>query len=220
MLGTLVLGVLVGGFTQRAAPEIPYPFFLLHGLLLLSTFSSPMSAGMNALSSNTGLLVYPAVKPIDPFIARLLLALVMTLVSMTLFSVIGMWMGVDLYLGKLDVLLACYLLAWLCGSGLGLIFGVAAAHFKEVEKIVPVIKRPLLFVSAVLYPLSIIPESGRKYLLFNPLIHMIETGRQALFPNYPLVPEVNLYYPTCFTLVVLSFGLGLFYNNRNFLLTR
>jgi capsular polysaccharide transport system permease protein len=102
------------------------------------------------------------------------------------------------------------------GSGLGLILGVAAAHFKEVEKIMMVVQRPLLFISAVLHPISALPESTQNLMLYNPLVHTIELARNSLFPFYSS-GGANLVYPSVFAIVVLAIGLTLFHGNRNFL---
>ena len=70
ILGVIIVGVLIGSLGARAVPEIPYPFFVLNGMLLMGLLTGPFSAGVNAINSNRGLLVYPSVRPLDTFIAR------------------------------------------------------------------------------------------------------------------------------------------------------
>lgn len=219
LLGVIVVGMVIGSIVGRTVPEIPYPFFLLNGYLLLKLFSGPMNSGVNAVGANQGLLVYPNVRPLDTFIARFLYELLTTVFSFMLFCVVAMWMGLEISLLSLDMLLFCYLLTWFTGCGLGLIFGVAAAHFKEVEKFVMILQRPLLFISAVIIPTSAVPADAQRYLLFNPLVHTIELSRKSLFPHYHAEGS-TLFYPTVFAVVVLSVGLMLFHGNRNFLSQR
>lgn len=216
LLGVLVIGMLIGSLAERTVPEIPYPFFLLNGMLLLKLFTGPMNTGINAVGANQGLLVYPTVRPLDTFIARFLYELFTTVFSFLLFCSIALWMGVELSFSSLDILFVCFLITWLSGCGLGLIFGVAAAHFKEAEKIVMIVQRPLIFISAVLHPLSALPESHQKMLLYNPLVHTIELSRKALFPFYP-AEGPTLVYPAIFAIIVFSVGLILFHGNRNHL---
>lgn len=217
LLGVLVIGLIIGTLAQRTVPEIPYAFFLLNGMLMLKVFTGPLNSGVNAIGSNTGLLVYPTVKPLDTFIARFLFDLLTTLLAFLLFCIVGMFFfGVELALGNLHVILGGFVLTWMCGCGFGLMFGVAAFHYKEVDKIVMILQRPLLFMSAVLFPLSAVPTSVQKYLLFNPIVHCIEVCRNALFPFYG-VPGPNLFYPAAFAIVVLSIGLTLFHGSRNLL---
>ncbi len=219
LLGVIVIGLIIGSIAGRTVPEIPYAFFLLNGMLLLKLFTGTMNNGINAIGANQGLLVYPTVKPLDTFIARFLYELLTTLFSFTLFCGAGMWLGIRISFGSLEVLLSCYLVTWFIGCGMGLIFGIASAHFNDVDKFVKVLQRPLLFISAVLTPISALPTSIQKILLYNPLVHTIELSRRALFPHYH-AEGATMTYPAVIAIVVLGIGLSLFRLNRNFLTQR
>ncbi|MES2657370.1 MAG: ABC transporter permease [Verrucomicrobiota bacterium] len=219
LLGVMVIGLLIGTLAQRTVPEIPYAFFLLNGMLLMKLLTGPMNMGINAIGANQGLLVYPAVRPLDTFIARFLFELMTTGFSFALFCVLGMFFGIFVSLGHLEVVLACHVITWCIGCGLGLIFGVASAHFSEVDKFVMILQRPLLFISAVLFPMAATSESIQQLLLYNPLVHTIELSRKALFPYYNS-GGATLAYPAVVAIVVLSVGLTLFHGNRNFLSQR
>ena len=216
LIGVIVIGLLLGPIVGRTAPDMPYAFFLLNGFVLLQTFSGPMMSGMGAISSNHGLLVFPKVQPFDLLLARFIFELATSLVSFAVFCLAGLWYGIPLSLGHLHELLACFVLTWLIGSGFGMIFCVGATHFQSVEKIVAFVKRPLLFLSCVLYPLYNLPNIAQKILLYNPLVHTIELSRKCLFPLYH-VGAVNLFYPTAAAIVVFAIGICLFHNNRHFL---
>lgn len=219
LLGVIVIGLVIGAMAQRTVPDIPYAFFLLNGYLPMQLLVGPMMSGINSIGANQGLLVYPAVRPLDTFIARFLYDLLTVLFSFTLFCSAAMWLGITVSLAHLHILMTCYLLIWMTGCGIGLIFGVAAAHYSEVEKVVMVLKRPILFISAVLFPLSAMPSAAQKLLLYNPLVHTIELSRNALFPHYH-VHGPTFFYPFSIAIVVLAIGLTLFQGNRNFLSRR
>ena len=216
LLSVLVIGVLLGSLGGRAVPDIPFAFFVLNGKLLLNLLTGPIYTSMNALKANKGLLIYPNVRPLDPFLARYFYELLTTMFSFSVFTVIGVWMGIRISLGYFEVLAACYLLTWLMGCGLGLICAVAAAHYKEVEKIVDVVLAPLVFVSAVMFPTAALPQSLQRLLLWNPLVHPIEQARKALFPFYH-AGDTGLFYPFSVAVIVLGIGLVLFHNNRDFM---
>lgn len=216
LLSVLVIGVLLGSLGGRAVPEIPYPFFVLNGKLLLNLFTGPLSSSLNAMRANRGLLIYPNVRALDPFLARFFYELLTTLFSFTVFCIVGMWMGIELSLGSLHILGSCYLITWLMGCGMGLILAVACAHFKEVEKIVAIVLAPMMFISAVMFPISAMPPTIQNLLLYNPLVHTIELSRKALFPFYH-AEGASLFYPFTVAVVVVAFGLTLFHSNRNFM---
>ncbi len=219
LISVIVLGLLLGPIVGRTAPDMPYAFFLLNGFMLLDAFSGPMSAGIGAIKSNRGLLVFPKVQPLDLLLARFIFELISSLLAFTFFCLAGMWFGINLSLGHLHILLAAFLLTWLTGCGIGLILSVGSAHYESVDKILAFVKRPLIFVSCVLYPLVDLPNVAQKILLYNPLSHTIELSRKCLFPLYH-TGDVNLAYPSAFAIVVLSFGICLFHNQRHFLTQR
>lgn len=218
LTSVLIIGIVIGSLAQRTVPEIPYPFFLLNGMMLLQLFNSCMNAGMNA-SSGKGMLVYQSVKPLDPYMARFLFQFLSSMVSYIIFCLVAIGIGVDFSFGQLHIVLICFLVTWCMGSGLGLILAVSVAHVPELEKMVTFLQRPLLFVSAVLLPSSAMSSNTRSILMWNPLVHTIELARNALFPYYNPM-EANLLYPTMIALGVVSMGLVMFRNNRLFLLSR
>jgi capsular polysaccharide transport system permease protein len=216
LLSVIFLGVIIGPLIGRSVPEIPYAFFLLFGKMQLNVFSSSMNTGMRSVGVNQALLVYPTVKPLDTFIARYLYEFLTSFFSFVLFCIVAMCLGFDMSLASLDVIIACYLITWLMGCGFGLIFAVGSAYFKEVEKIVKVVTTPLMIISCVLFPLSVLPLDIQQILLANPLVHTIEVSRFAAFPHYP-IDGPCLFYPFQFAIVVLAIGLTLFHGNRHYL---
>lgn len=219
LLGVIVVGLVIGTIAARTVPEIPYPFFLLNGMMFLKIFTGPMNSGLNAIEANRGLLVYPKVRPLDPFLARFLFDLLTSFFSFTLFCIVGIWWGIEVSLGQIHLVFLAFFITWATGCGFGLVFGVAAAHFKEVEKIIPFLQRPLIFVSAVMLPITALPNSAQQWLLWNPLVHTIEVARHAMFPLYHQ-GDTSLAYPASFAIIMLATGLALFRNNRNFLSQR
>lgn len=216
LVGVIVLGLLLGPIVGRTAPDMPYAFFLLNGFVVMRCFTGPMTAGIGAVKSNLGLLVFPKVQPLDLLLAKFLFELAISLLSFITFCLVGMWFGVQLSLGSLHLLLLAFLITWLLGSGVGLLLGVAAAYSRSVDKILAFIRRPLLFISCVLIPYSSMPAAAQKVLYYNPLVHTIEISRRCLFPFYHL-GEINLIFPSIVATVIFSIGLCLFHNNRHFL---
>jgi capsular polysaccharide transport system permease protein len=216
LVGVIVMGLLLGPLIGRAAPDMPYAFFLLNGFVMLQAFTRPMAAGMSALGANQGLLVFPKVQPLDLLLARFIFELSTSLMSFTIFCLAGMWVGVVISLGHLHVLLATFILTWLIGCGVGMILCVGVAYFQSVEKVLVFVRRPLLFISCVLHPLYAMPNFAQKLLLYNPLVHTIETSRKCLFPLYR-IGEANLIYPSIWAIVLFAIGLSFFHKHRHFL---
>lgn len=219
LISVIILGLVLGPLIGRSSGVIPYPFFLLCGFILLSLITGPIKCSNQAISSNAGLLVFKQVQPLDVFLSRYLFEICSTTLAFFIFCLIGYWIGIDLSLEHIFSLLLCLIITWLLGCGIGLIMGIAATKVKELEKIINYIQRPLLFVSAVLYPSSAIPGQYREFLLYNPLVHTIEYTRYCLFPHYD-VRHVNLTYPLTCALVMIALGMMSYRNNRHYLTQR
>lgn len=219
LISVLVIGLLLGSLIGRTAPAMPYPFFLLNGYMLLKLFTGPMNAGVGGMKSGVGLLVFPNVRPIDTYIAKFLFELVTTMVVYTTFCCVAMWIGIELSLDRLDIVLASFFLTWLSGCGMGLILGIAAARFNELEKVLPVIQRPLIFISCVLHPAYTLPHSAKDYLMWNPLVHGIELCRNALFPLYH-IEGIRLGYLCTFAIVSMGIGIVLFRSHSHLVTKR
>ena len=219
LVSVIVLGLILGPLIGRTSGNIPYAFFLLCGFMILRALTGPINMGIGAVSSNSGLLVFRQVQPIDPFLARFLFELFTTVIAFSVFCLMGAWLGIELSTNNLWMLLAALLITWLMGCGLGLTLGVLCVKFKEIEKIATYIQRPLIFISGVLYPISVVPYDYRKMLLYNPLVHTVESSRKALFPNY-VAESISLIYPGICALVCLTLGFMVYRNNRHFLTQR
>jgi capsular polysaccharide transport system permease protein len=98
---------------------------------------------------------------------------------------------------------------WLLGMGFGMITSVAIELVPEVGRVLSLAMMPLYFVSGVMYPISVVPQPWRDYLLLNPIAHGLEAARLGFAPYYHAVPELNVPYLYGFALVTLFLGLAL-----------
>ena len=219
LVSVIVLGIILGPLLGRTSGEIPYAFFLLCGFMLMKILTGPLNMSMGAISANQGLLVFKQVQALDPFIARFIFELLTNTFAFVTFCFIGYWIGIQISCSQILEVTACVIVTWAIGCGLGLTLGISCVKFKELEKIQGYIQRPLIFVSAVLYPIDSIPNEYAKILLLNPLVHTIELTRMNLFPGYH-ASNVNLYYPLLWAIVSLTLGMVTYRNNRHFLTQR
>jgi len=220
LASVIILGVILGPIMGRSSGDIPYPFFLLCGYMMLRALTGPLNMGVGAIAANQGLLVFRQVQPIDPFITRFIFELFNNTIAFIFFCVVAAWIGITISTEHLFTLFYCIILTWLTGCGLGLVIGVKSIKIKELEKVQQYVQRPLIFVSGVLYPTSVIPLEYQKYLFLNPIVHTVEITRHCLLPNYILPEGINLFYPMMFCIVCLAFGMMTYTNNRHTLTER
>lgn len=214
----LILLTIFGFIMHRTMPDISFPVFLLNGIIPYFLFSNIAIRSVGAIEANQGLFNYRPVRPIDTIIARALLETVIyAFVYILLMTVVG-FAGETFSISGFINLVVTWSLLVLLSCGIGLIFMVLGKTFPETEKFLPILIKPLYFISCVMFPLHSIPKEYWPYLLWNPLIHAVELSREAVVSGY-ISEGVSLNYLAMFTLITLFIGLALYRNREEAMLT-
>ncbi|ALB61563.1 polysialic acid transporter [Cronobacter condimenti 1330] len=203
---------------ERTLPDISFPVFLLSGIIPYFIFSNITSRSVNAIEANQGLFNYRPVRPVDTIIARTLLEASIYIVVYLLLLVFLAMMGEEFTCSHLLTLFCVWLCLIMCSFGTGLIFMAAGNAFPEAEKFLPLLTRPLYFISCVMYSLNAIPQEYQRWVVWNPLVHIIELTRQSLAISYAS-EGASLTYLAMSTLVVLFTGLALYRHQEEAMLT-
>ena len=214
----LVLLGIFGFIMHRTMPDISFPVFLLNGIIPYFIFSNITNRSVGAIEANQGLFNYRPVKPIDTIIARAMLeTLIYAAVYILLMVVV--WMAGEYFeVTNLLQLVTTWGLLILFSCGIGLIFMVVGRTFAETQKFLPILLKPLYFISCIMFPLHSIPTDYWPYLLWNPLVHAVELSREAVMPGY-VSEGVSLSYLAICTLVTVFAGLALYRNREEAMLT-
>ena len=205
-----IMLLLFGALMQRTLPNIPFIVFLLNGMVPFFMFRSGIGQALGAAQANKGLFSYRPVKPIDALIARNLLELFLGFSTYIFFSAVFLWIGYEISFDQIPTLLFYWLLLFVFMLSFSLIFMVLGDFSKELNKFVSVLFLILYFLSAIIYPIQIIPAQYREYLLYNPLIHIFEPMRHSVAPAYPLVDGISLNYVLSWLLLSMFIGLLLY----------
>ncbi|MBL8912316.1 MAG: ABC transporter permease [Archangium sp.] len=163
---------------------VPYVRYIVPGLVFLGIANN---AFLNASSSffitkiqNT--LVDLLVAPLGP--AELLLGFISGAMTRGLLVGLLTW-GVALFftgahLVHLGTTLVFLLLSAYVFSVLGLIAGVWAEKFEQINFFPTFLMMPLTFLGGVFYSVHHLPEPFRTISLFNPVVHMVEGLRAGM----------------------------------------
>ncbi|WP_298236475.1 ABC transporter permease [uncultured Azohydromonas sp.] len=215
----LVMSLLLGSLHHTFSPSIAYPVFLVTGMLPFFLFRNLAFRLMDAVDANLGLFVYRQVKPMDAIVSRAMLEVVLLSVVYALTLLVLMALGYDVLPARPLELMGVSALLVLLGFSMGLFFAVATHGVPRVRAFIRVCRAPLYFLSGVIFAVHALPEELRKWLLWNPVLHLLELTRGCFFPTYPVLPEVNTGYVTAFTLIFLVLGLCLYRVRRQQLIT-
>ena len=207
-----VFALLFGYVMQRTMPGIDYTLFLVSGIIPWLLFNSILSRGMSAVSANSGLFGYRQVKPMDAFITRAILEWLIYLSTYIIFLCLAAWAGLEVAIeDPLGVIAALFLL-FLFSCGLALTLCVVVTQFPEIQKFLPVVLRPLYFMSGIFFTLEMVPHEYRGYLLWNPILHANELSRVAMFKTFETAGANWEYLISC-AILSLTFGMMLYRQN-------
>ena len=208
------------GFRHHAgSANVEFPVFLVTGLLPFFMFRNLARRMPNAIPANRGLYGYRQVKPIDALIASAIVEVgLSSAVYLAALFVLG-WLGYH-WLPKDPLeLMGVSVVLLALGGGLGLVFSVAAHDRPRVKTFINMAFMPLYLLSGVIFPPAAFPAAVQKWLLWNPVLHLIELGRTYFIPQHQPLSGVNLAYPAAVALVMLALGLSLYRLYRHRLIT-
>lgn len=209
----LTIGILLflfGTIMQRTLPGIEYEIFLLNGILPFFMFRSGVTQALNATQANKGLFSYRPVKPIDALLARNFLEFLLKFIAYIFFSLVFLWLSYAISFEHIPELLFYWGLLFVFMVAFSLIFMVIGDFSQEISKFLSVAFLILYLLSGIIYSIHMVPVQYREYLLWNPLIHIIELMRHAVAPNYELVSGINLTYFILWIIGTMFIGLVLY----------
>ena len=192
---------------------VPYPLFFASGIIPYLFFQTLVNQSINIVSSNMALMNYKVVKPADPLVAKCILEVIIYsssgIIIITCLAFIGFRFEWNNTMGVILVI-SCHISFVL---GVSLIVSVAGAYIHESKKIVPILVRPLFFLSGIFYPAESLPVKYRDILLWNPLLHVSELLRESIFADYQS-HEGSLRFLFTSALITLFTGIYVYRINR------
>jgi capsular polysaccharide transport system permease protein len=206
MLFTLaILGISVF-VKMRTFSGMPAVAFALTGYSCLLFWRHIASRGKGALGSNAGLMYHRNVRVLDIFLARVLLEVMGGTTAFVILVLVFTSLGLmDWPKDVPRVMAAWSLLGWF-GAALAMCVGVLSERSEVFGRVWGASSFPLFALSGSMFMVDWIPEPGRSYLLWVPMIHGSEMMRHGYFGDVIRTYEDPLYLITvnlCLTFVGL-----------------
>lgn len=186
-LGMMIVLTIVFSQVFRVSIE-GYPAFVLSGLIVWNFFSQVSSAVINSLVWGGDLfsrIYLPrsafAFSAIGTGLVNLTLSLIPLLVVMVV-------IGVPLRPTLLLVPFAMLLLS-LFTLGVGLLISTIGIYFADVVEMYVIVLLAWMYLTPVIYPLYILPESVQVFLRLNPMVYLVDIFRMFVF--YGILPSAG-----------------------------
>lgn len=212
-LSMVVFSIFFGGFAKVSSDGVPYPLFSFTGLLPWELFATALGIASRSLVNNSNMITkvyFPRlILPISSILAGVvdfLIAFVVLLGLMLYYR----W-PVSPYFWTLPLFM---LLALVSALGVGLWLSALNVQYRDVGYITPFLTQFWLFVTPVVYPLSMVTNDTLRFLMaLNPMTGVVEGFRWALLGASQQPAPGSLLYISAAVAVVLLVT-GLFYFNR------
>lgn len=193
----------------RFIPGAEFIPWLVVGIMGFLLFRNAMNRSMNAISSNLGLFAYRQVHPIDTVFVRAILEGILKSAVFALLVCIASLLGIQVIPADAITAAGIWFSIWLLGFGFGLIFSVVVTMVQELAKFIALLTFPLYFLSGVIIPVQLKPLAIQKYLLYNPVLHGLESLRLAFFDTYRTINGIDINYLLYWALSTVLLGLML-----------
>lgn len=181
----VVFTVFFGELIKVPSDGVPYPIFVIVGLLFWQFFSSALSDTSNALVNNQAIIT-------KVYFPRLILPISVVLTKLIDFGIASfILVGMMIYYGYtpnaigLLLLPLLLLITFMASTGAGLFLAAINVKYRDVRYALPFLIQILLFVTPVIYPASI-TGAYSKFLAINPMMGVIQNARAALLGTAPI----------------------------------
>lgn len=190
---------------------VPYPIFAYAGLLFWNYFAQTVSQASTSLVTFQGVIkkiYFPRlIAPLSTSITGLIdfgFALLVYVGLMFWFGIAPTFVGILLFLPML-------LLSFITVFGVGMLLSSINIKYRDVQQALPFFIQAGMFITPVIYPVSLVPERLEWVLFLNPMTGVIESMRAGLL-GLGEVPSLNLGL-SVFSAVII-FIIGLFFFKR------
>jgi ABC-type polysaccharide/polyol phosphate export permease len=175
----IVFSFLFVGKLQTGQQFAPY---LMAGILLNTFFNQGLLQAANSIAANGNILTKVSVPPKIFAFAASLAAFVNFLIGLIPLTIVVYISGQSLSFALPIVLLVGFFLV-LFVAGAGLALSVIFIRFDDAKNIVNVLLLILLYLTPVIYPLSILNENMQKIVTLNPLTSFLDAFRWSFSNN-------------------------------------
>jgi len=206
----LVFTLFFGRLAKMPSDGLPYPIFVYAGLLPWTYFANAVSASGNSLVGSANLITKVYFPRIVVPGSAALAGLLDFFIALFVLAALMIWYQ---FLPGPAILLFPFLVAltFLCAVGVGLWLSALNVQYRDIRYAIPFLIQVWMFVSPVIYPVSLVQGKYQWLLALNPMGGVIHAYRACLLGHQP----VDWGLLALSTLIILALFLGgLYYFRR------
>lgn len=190
-----------------------FPIYYLTGTLMWDLFSGATNSSMTALVDNKSLLIKAKLPKQTFILSRIYTSLVnlgYTLIAYVLMLVVfGIKPAWTMLLLPVDIVFTL-----IFSMGIGYMLAVLYVFFADIKYLYSVVLRILMYLSAIFYPITSLPEAMQTFINATPVYNLIYFARTCVMEGK--VPEADVWIRLiCWSLASLGLGFVVFKTKEN-----
>jgi len=205
LIFTLFLGDVI---SSKVELPLPYPIFVLSGMILWNVFSNGLSNAANSMVNNANIIKKIYFPRLIIPISSILVALFDFIMAFIVFIPFLIIYDSFFQVGAFLFIPLALLITILSSFGIGTFLSALNIKYRDFRYVVPFLIQALLFITPVIYPGNITSNKMIKWIIkFNPMTSAIEAFRASFIKNYTLSSDFYI----SLSVAILLFFVGLYY---------
>ncbi|MCD6018681.1 MAG: transporter permease [Bacteroidetes bacterium] len=205
----VIFSLFFGKALNIPSENIPYPLFVFSGLILWNVFSVGVTVAGNGMISNANIIKKIYFPRLIIPISSVLVSLFDFLIAFMIFIGMLIYYQVSFSILKFLVYVPLGLIITSISTfGMGTLLAALNIKYRDFRYVIPFLIQALLFVTPVIYPVSILTNQWIRYIVaLNPMYSAITLFRLGIVDS-PV--QLNLVLISLLS-SVLCFIIGLYY---------
>ena len=216
LLSMVVLSLIFSTMFRKSIEN--YPIYYLTGFVIWSFFTTATNMAVTSLVDNQSLILQVRLpKYVFPF-SRVLTAFVNFLYSLTAYGIMLLVFRIPVK-GTALVFPVIIFFLFLFSLGMGYILSILYVFFGDIRHLYGVVLTLWMYLSALFYPLELLPKTMQAVIWQNPIYNFIAGARDCiLYGRIP--PAVVLFRAAAWGVGMYGAGTIVFRRNQNKLIQK
>lgn len=190
-----------------------FPLYLLSGQVIFNFFNDATTNAMSAIVGNAALIKKVYVPKYMFVLSRVFSSFINLMASCAALFIVMIVTRAELHWTILLAVIPVFLLV-LLSLGVGLILSSITVKFRDVMHLYSVLMTVLMYLSPVIYPMSILPDWLYKLVMLNPVTNILLMFRDTML--YGNMFSFQSFVVTLLeTIVFLAAGICVFHKNQD-----
>lgn len=190
-----------------------FPLYAIVGQIIFSFFSESTSSALNAIVDNASLIKKVYIPKYIFVVSRVVSSFVNLIFSLISLFVVMLITGTKINFSFL-FLPFCFLYIFIFSVGISLILSSMNVFFRDIKHLYSILLTLLVYLTAIYYPIEIVPDSFRNILNYNPIYIFISYARNIVL--YGISPNLTDNLLCCFlSFTVFIVGIKIFNKTEN-----